>query len=127
MKRSSIALLMAVSFLVMSCSSGYASRPRKEPHWFERHNADSDLLYVDRIDNSAVLQSADTAGSKTVFCSFRIGFVERLKAPAVRGSMLERGQYFQYRMQSDWKGLCRKDSVYPVFYESSFKRDPQTD
>ena len=83
------------------------------------------LLYLDRLDNRAVLQWADTIG-KTSFCSFLIGLRDSVAAPDAK-KRLERERYFQYTMQEDWAAMVDGDALRPVFFQQKPGLDPQLD
>lgn len=72
-------------------------------------------LYLDRLDNRVVLQSADTAGEST-FCSYLIGWKDSLLSTDAQKRM-ERERYFQYEMQQDWTAQVGGDSIHPVFFQ----------
>ena len=83
------------------------------------------LLYLDRMDNRAVMQAVDTAG-KTNFCSFLVGWRDSLPATDAKKRQ-DRERYFQYSMQQDWVAMVDGDSLRPVFFQQKPGLDPQLD
>jgi hypothetical protein len=74
-----------------------------------------EILYIDRLDNRAILQREDSAGP-TGFCSFLVGWRDSL--PAGDGKRtVEKEKYIQYHMQQDWTAIVGGDSIKPVFLQ----------
>jgi len=102
-----------IAIFCLGCK-GRAKAPAPVKHLAMVHQRGS-TLYVDRLDNRVVLQSADTSGS-THFCSFLIGWKDSvLSADAAR--RLETEKYFQYSMQQDWSAVVDGDTLRPVFFQ----------
>ena len=80
-------------------------------------------LYVDRLDNRAILQQADTAGS-TTFCSILVGWRDSLPAADAQRTR-DKEKYIQYGVQQDWTALVGGDSVKPVFFQEKPHLDQQ--
>ena len=80
-------------------------------------------LWVDRLDNRAILQKADTTG-ETTFSSFLVGSDDSLSATDATKRQ-EREKYIQYAMQQDWTGLMDGDSLRPVFFQEKAGLNPQ--
>ncbi len=80
------------------------------------------MLYLDRLANRAVMQSADT----TAFCSFLVGWRDSLAGTDAK-KRLDRERYFQYTMQQDWTAMVDGDSLRPVFFQQKPGLDPQLD
>jgi hypothetical protein len=107
---SSVTLMLAMT----------ACRPRPmaalaEPrHLILIHQPKQDL-YLDRLDNRAVLQHADTTG-QTTFCSFLVGWRDSLKVTDAK-RVMEKEKYIQYSMQRDWSAIIAGDTLRPVFLQ----------
>jgi hypothetical protein len=72
-------------------------------------------LYIDRLDNRAVLAHADTTGP-TTFCSFLVGWQDSLAVTDAKRTK-DWEKYLQYTMPQDWTALVAGDSVKPVFFQ----------
>jgi len=88
-----------------------------EQHQVQIQKEGTGVIYIDKISCSSVIRSEDTAGSKTSFRCFRVGFIDSLAiAKATDKKSLDAGKYYQYDMQNDWVALVNGDSTRPVFY-----------
>lgn len=87
------------------------SMPVREKHLAEK-NGPGVRLVVDKVDNKLLM----AAGERDRFVSYRIGFYDSVK-PADKKELRERGVYYQYKMQRDWKAIVQGDSIAPVFYQ----------
>ncbi len=73
-------------------------------------------LYLDRLESRSVMKEDVSSGSKTIFCSFLVGWQDSAFIMDKKKGMA-REKYFQYDMQKDWVALVKGDSVYPVFFQ----------
>jgi hypothetical protein len=105
--------LLAVCHLLPACHNRTppATPPEKHQAMLIRPGA---ALYVDRVDNRVMLQQ-DKA-SQDRFCCFRIGWADSTVS-ADRTKDVDKGRYFQYNVQKDWKALAGGDTLLPVFFQ----------
>lgn len=107
---------LALMLTAAACRPGPATTAAAvEPrHLILIHQPGQDL-YLDRLDNRAVLQDPDPTGP-TNFCSFLVGWRDSLKVTDA-GRVQEKEKYIQYHMQQDWTAVIAGDSVKPVFLQ----------
>ena len=74
-----------------------------------------EVLYLDRLDNRAILQKEDNSGV-TRFSSFLVGITDSLVVSDA-DKRREREKYIQYGMQQDWVAVVGGDSLKPVFMQ----------
>src|SRR6187402_464008 len=68
-----------------------------EQHQVQIQKEGTGVIYIDKISCSSVIRSEDTAGSKTSFRCFRVGFIDSLAiAKATDKKSLDAGKYYQY-------------------------------
>jgi hypothetical protein len=103
------------SSLILACTSCRHPAPAPPASHLISVSQGKETLYVDRLDNRAVLAHADTTGP-TTFCSFLAGWQDSsLVSDVKRQKELEK--YLQYSMQQDWTALVAGDSSKPVFFQ----------
>jgi hypothetical protein len=105
---------MILVLTVAACGHRPVMAPVESKHLIVIHRLGQDL-YLDRLDNHAVLQQADTAGP-TTFCTFLVGWRDSLQLTDAK-RIQEKEKYIQYSMQQDWTAVVAGDSVKPVFLQ----------
>jgi hypothetical protein len=109
-------VIFSVLLLSAACQQRHvASLAAMEPKHLISVQKPKEQLYLDRLDNRAVLAKADTAGP-TTFCSFLVGLRDSLFLTDGK-RLQERVKYLQYDMQRDWTVLVGGDSLKPVFFQ----------
>ena len=97
-----------------ACRSQHPATPVKE------HLASATLagetLYIDPLDNKAIMKADATPDAKTTFCSFLVGWQDSILT-VDKKKIQAREKYFQYDMQQNWIALVKGDSLHPVFFQ----------
>jgi hypothetical protein len=114
---------MIIGFLLPAIACRSNHRPAKPVVHLAQASQPGALLYLDRLDNRAVLQMADTSGA-TTFCSFLVGWKDSLLTTTPQKRQ-DREKYIQYGMQKDWTVVMGGDSLRPVFLQEKPGPDPQ--
>ena len=103
---------LVLIFFAAACQRRPSAQALPEDHMIMVRQPGA-ALYIDRLDNRAILQRADTTGP-TTFCSFLVGMRDSLPGNDAKRAM-EREKYIQYGMQQNWAGVINGDSVRPLF------------
>ena len=106
-----------LSCIVVLAFTAYCHLPGSKdlpaPHLAIFKNA-GETLCVDTLDNQQIFDKDNTA-SQTNLRSFLISWSDQLPEGDEMG-LLQRQNYFQNQMQSDWTALVAGDSVHPLFF-----------
>lgn len=108
-------LSLLVSVVAMACHSAAASVVQVVHHEAMVSRA-GESIYVDRVSNRSVMRADSDTGSRTIFCSFLVGWQDSA-ADMDKDRQRGREKYFQYSMQEDWVALVDGDSLSPVFFQ----------
>jgi hypothetical protein len=101
--------------LLLACHSPAANRAGKAEHMAELKHTTGSLLYVDRVDNRAVIATDAGDSSGREFRSYRVGIKDSLTYDAKETEAW--GKYFNYSMQYDWVAMANGDSVHAAFFQ----------
>jgi hypothetical protein len=114
--------VVVMSAALAACQQRHATASEGPRHLVTADKR-GEMLYVDRLDNRAILQREDSTGS-THFCSFLVGWRDSLPASDPKRAE-DKEKYIQYHMQQDWTVLAGGDSLKPVFLQEKPHMDDQ--
>ncbi|HLP39533.1 hypothetical protein [Lacibacter sp.] len=86
-----------------------------EQHDVQIHYPGIGMIYIDKGDCTKLLRSDSV--SATTFVCYRIGVLDSVQTKNGNASYEEeKSVYYQYNMEHDWKALYQGDSLSPVFF-----------